>query len=92
MEGLHAALVPQILLDGIDDRVHLAAVGRRDDHEKVGLADKLRHVLHEDVGCFLLVGRLGGDNRELSRGFLFVSAHLRSFRFAFMYGFSFFTA
>ena len=92
MEGFHAALVSQVLLDGVDDRVHLTAVRRRDDHEEVGLADKLRHILDENVGRLLLVGCLSSDDCEFSRGFLFVSAHLRSFRFVFMYGFSFFTA
>ena len=65
--GLDGRLLAQLVLDLVDDGVHLAGVGGRGDDEVVGHADKVAHFLHHDIGGLLLIGSLGGDERALPR-------------------------
>ena len=56
---------PQRLLDAVDDRTHLALVGRGDDQEDVGDRQLVGHVVGDQIGAQLVHGGRGGDPGQL---------------------------
>jgi hypothetical protein len=58
--------VGQLLLDRVDDGLHLPLVGRGGEHEGVGDDQLVTHVDDDDVLRLLVGGGLGGGERQLS--------------------------